>query len=103
MFPPAKRPESATSSRLSERRRKAVTDSEYKTPHDLLSDETGYSLGIFGIPEKGELLRLWKPEKFDLVSVHPETPDETIVVSNSETRDFSFWQGNRGVARRLFS
>jgi hypothetical protein len=35
-----------------------------------------------------------------LISVHPETPDETLLVSNSETRDFSSWQGNRGVARR---
>jgi hypothetical protein len=53
MFPPAKRPESATSSRLSEIRRKAVTDSENKTPHDLLSDETGFSLGIFsGLQKK---------------------------------------------------
>jgi len=36
-------------------------------------------------------------------SVHPETPDETLLVSNSETRDFSSWQGNRGVARRRTS
>jgi hypothetical protein len=33
-------------------------------------------------------------------SVHPETPDETLMVSNSETRDFSSWQGNQGVERR---
>jgi hypothetical protein len=35
-----------------------------------------------------------------LGSVHPETPDETLLVSNSETRDFSSWQGNQGIARR---
>ena len=38
---------------------------------------------------------LWQ----DLISVHPQTPDETLLVSNSETRDFPSWQGNRGVAR----
>ena len=38
-----------------------------------------------------------------LFSVHPETPDETLLVSNSETRDFSSWQGNQGVARRRTS
>jgi len=35
-----------------------------------------------------------------LVSVHPETPDVTLTVSNSERRHFSSWQGNRGFARR---
>jgi hypothetical protein len=35
-----------------------------------------------------------------LNSVHPETPDETLLVSNSETRDFLSWLGNRGVVRR---
>ena len=38
-----------------------------------------------------------------LTSVHPETPDETLLVSNLGTRDFSSWQGNRGVARRRTS
>jgi hypothetical protein len=39
--------------------------------------------------------------KFQIKVVsHPETPDETLLVSNSETRDFSSWQGNRGLARR---
>jgi hypothetical protein len=32
--------------------------------------------------------------------VHPETPNETLLVSNSETRDFSSWQGYQGVERR---
>ena len=35
-----------------------------------------------------------------LASVHPETPDKTLLVSNLERRDFSSWLGNRGVARR---
>ncbi len=35
-----------------------------------------------------------------LLSVHPETPDETLAVFDSERRHFSSWQGNRGVARR---
>jgi len=35
-----------------------------------------------------------------LDSVHPETPDEKQSVSCSESGDFFFWQGNRGVARR---
>jgi hypothetical protein len=35
----------------------------------------------------------------NLTSVHPETPDETIVVSNPEMRDFSSWPGNQEVAR----
>ncbi len=30
-----------------------------------------------------------------IFSVHPETPDETIVVSNSEMINFSFWPGKR--------
>jgi hypothetical protein len=34
-----------------------------------------------------------------LIGVHPETPYETLFVSNSETRDFSSWKGNRGVVR----
>jgi hypothetical protein len=38
-----------------------------------------------------------------LVRVHPESPDETLPVSNSETRNFSSWQGNRGVVRRRTS
>jgi DNA-binding protein HU-beta len=38
-----------------------------------------------------------------LNSVHPETPDETLLVSNSETRIFSSWQGNREVVRRRTS
>jgi hypothetical protein len=36
-----------------------------------------------------------------LISFHPETADEKLLVSNPETRDFSFWQGNQGAARRL--
>jgi len=35
-----------------------------------------------------------------LVSFHPETPDEKLAVSDLESGDFSFWQGNRGIARR---
>jgi hypothetical protein len=36
----------------------------------------------------------------DLISVHPEAPDGTLAVSNPESRDFSFWPGNRGLARK---
>jgi hypothetical protein len=35
-----------------------------------------------------------------LVSYHPETPDMKLAVSELESGDFSFWQGNRGIARR---
>ena len=35
-----------------------------------------------------------------IASFHPETPDVKLLVSDSERRDFSSWQGNRGVARR---
>ncbi|SPF46262.1 hypothetical protein SBDP1_590039 [Syntrophobacter sp. SbD1] len=35
-----------------------------------------------------------------IISVHPETPDVTLTVSNSERRHFSSWQGNRVFARR---
>jgi hypothetical protein len=38
-----------------------------------------------------------------LVSFHPETPDAKLLVSNSETRIFSSWQGNQGIARRRTS
>jgi hypothetical protein len=34
-----------------------------------------------------------------LISVHPETPDEKLLVFNSETRIFSSWQGNQGGLR----
>jgi hypothetical protein len=33
-------------------------------------------------------------------SVHPESPDEALSVSESERRDFSFRQGDQGIARR---
>jgi hypothetical protein len=42
-------------------------------------------------------------EMQELVSFHPEPPDEKLLVSDSERRDFSSWQGNRGVARRRTS
>ncbi len=32
--------------------------------------------------------------------VHPKIPDETLTVYDSEKRDFSFWPGNRRLARR---
>ena len=35
-----------------------------------------------------------------LSSVHPETPDEKLLVSESERGDFLSWQGNQGIARR---
>jgi len=35
-----------------------------------------------------------------LIRFHPETPDVKLLVFNSETRDFSSWQGNQGIARR---
>ena len=35
-----------------------------------------------------------------LFSFHPDTPDEKLLVFNSEARIFSSWQGNQGVARR---
>ncbi len=35
-----------------------------------------------------------------LISSHPETPDEELLVSELESSDFSSWQGNRGIARR---
>src|SRR5208282_5277115 len=38
--------------------------------------------------------------KDSLVSFHLETPDETLALSESQRRDFSFWLGNRGLARR---
>jgi hypothetical protein len=38
-----------------------------------------------------------------LFSFHPETPDEKLLVFNSESRIFSSWQGNQGVARRRTS
>ena len=40
---------------------------------------------------------------FRVASVHPETPDETLLFSNSEKRDFLSWQGNQGVVRRRTS
>jgi len=33
-------------------------------------------------------------------SFHPETPDEKLLVSASESGDFFSWQGNQGIARR---
>ncbi len=38
-----------------------------------------------------------------LVSVHPETPDGHSEVFELETRSFSSWQGNQGLARRRTS
>jgi hypothetical protein len=38
-----------------------------------------------------------------LLSFHPETLDEKLAVSDSERRDFSSRQGNRGIARRRTS
>jgi len=38
-----------------------------------------------------------------LVSFHPETPDDKLVVSDSERGDFLFWQGNQGLERRRTS
>jgi hypothetical protein len=38
-----------------------------------------------------------------LKSFHPETPDEKLLVSNSERRYFLSWQGNQGIARRRTS
>jgi hypothetical protein len=35
-----------------------------------------------------------------LISFHPEIPDEKKLVYDSERRDFSFWAGNQGIARR---
>ena len=35
-----------------------------------------------------------------LTRIHPETLNEMPEVSNSESRHFSFWQGNQGIARR---
>jgi hypothetical protein len=35
-----------------------------------------------------------------LLSFHPETPDEKLLVSDLESGDFLSWQGNRGIARR---
>jgi hypothetical protein len=36
-------------------------------------------------------------------SFHPETPDEKQLVSDAESGDFFFWQGNQGIARRRTS
>ncbi len=36
----------------------------------------------------------------DNAGIHPETPNETLAVSNSERRHFSSWQGNQGFTRR---
>jgi hypothetical protein len=33
-------------------------------------------------------------------SSHPETPDEKLLVSDSESGDLLSWQGNQGIARR---
>jgi hypothetical protein len=38
-----------------------------------------------------------------LTSFHPETPDEKLLVSDSERRHFSSRQGNQGIARRRTS
>jgi hypothetical protein len=38
-----------------------------------------------------------------VISFHQETPDEKLAVSDSESGDFSSWQGNRGIARRRTS
>jgi len=43
---------------------------------------------------------VWKVPIYQLSSFDPETPDVKLLVFNSETRDFSSWQGNQGVARR---
>jgi hypothetical protein len=70
-------------------------------------DSVTFGLQIGG--EAGEMIMVATNQKAiirssrHLVSVHPETPDETLLVSNSETRDFSSWQGNQGVARRRTS
>jgi AraC family transcriptional regulator of adaptative response / DNA-3-methyladenine glycosylase II len=49
-------------------------------------------------------ITLWNAlQKGILGSVHPETPDETLSVSDLETRDFSSWQENQGIARRRTS
>ncbi len=40
------------------------------------------------------------PRPLFTAGVHPGTPDETLVVSDSERRSFSFWQGNRWLAQR---
>ncbi|MGD0843021.1 MAG: hypothetical protein ABSA06_01450 [Geobacteraceae bacterium] len=87
-------------------------------------------LVMFANPDMaGHRLSVWKPEEMlrqianpfqlnidismqyfkscfllqEYANVHTETPDETLLVSNSETRDFSSWQGNQGVARRRTS
>jgi hypothetical protein len=34
-----------------------------------------------------------------ITGFHPETPDEKLLVSNSESGDFLSWRGNQGIAR----
>jgi ADP-heptose:LPS heptosyltransferase len=46
---------------------------------------------------------VWNAVSKTLDSFHPETPDEKLLVSDSERRDFLSRQGNQGIARRRTS
>jgi hypothetical protein len=67
-------------------------------PHSLLP----VADMIYYCPIKNELQQLKNSGWFNplvpairnsLIRVHPETPDETLAVSDPGRRDFSFWQG----------
>ena len=54
----------------------------------------------FAVFKRNDKLRCGEIMTSNQFSVHPEIPDETLAVSDSERRHFSFWLGNRGIARR---
>ena len=75
-------------------------------PHDVLPVKTGIQTHVVFLLFLDSRFRgndecdLFLVDSSVLFSFHPETPDVKLLVFNSETRDFSSWQGNQGVARR---
>src|SRR5919198_2634787 len=59
----------------------------------ILENNLACSLSISPRPSEDQESRI------ELDSVHPETPDVTLVVSGSKRRHFLSWQGNQGIAR----
>jgi hypothetical protein len=51
----------------------------------------------FFCPEKISRAFVRANQLFGLISFHPETPDEKLLVSDSESGDFLSWQENKGL------
>jgi hypothetical protein len=71
--------------------------------HKDTGKKLGGNVGTSGVHAAGPLIPVLPRAGWGLFSFHPETPDEKLLVSDSERRAFLSRQGNQEIARRRTS